>query len=236
VYNRGVHRLIRIASLSLSSAGAACAEWPRFAHLPSPSDAAPASLDTGPDAAPATVSWLPAVEEAEPNDTLGSAVALAVGEGIIRTGALTGLGWDEAGAPPAVDSGCAQGAFPPASPGMYSGDLDWLSVLPAEAGRLCAELRFEDPPEGLYVDLAPYSLDACAVPEALLDDRDSGLPAGLSLPGDGAWAVDVGANRATAIALAGFLPRDLDLAPAYQLRLSLLSADEAGTCPRSGAR
>ena len=223
-----------IAALSVSAA--ACAEWPRFAHLPAADTAVQATGDSGAAPEPADVSWADAAVETEPNDTPGAALALALNAGLRITGDLDGVGWDDAGVPPATDTGCASGVFPPASPGYYSGDVDWVSVLPAESGTLCATLRFDSPPDGLYVDLLPYSLDACAAPEALLLDLGTGQPAGVSLAGDGGWSVAVLGSRATAIALAGFLPRDSDNKPAYTLDLALLPATSTAACPTAGAR
>ena len=124
----------RLALLGLMGTATGCSDWPRYQHKPNTTDNA-----LSPDTAPSegiSIKWAKAIQETEPNDVPGEPMPIARGEGIVLEGTLDGLGWD---ADQNVDriSECGEGlAFPPAAPGTYMGDVDWVTLSPSQNGCL----------------------------------------------------------------------------------------------------
>jgi len=228
---------------------AGCAGWPTYRHVDPGNDVAvDASVPPG-DALWRQTSWTGPVAEAPNNEFPTEAIPLPSGTGWVREGALQGWGWDPAAtADKTPPTGC-QGAsdFPPTRAGDYTGDLDWFGLAPAEAGTLCATVRF-DLPEDIPVvryDLLLYHLDECRTPVEAWREPSLESPANpdgvlgftLGSTEDG-WGVPVDSAGELGIVLAGVWPDD-DLAGEtitipWTLAVSLVPtgrAGEAGLCP-----
>ncbi len=204
-----------------------CGEWPRHAHLP---DGDSEAISTGDN--PATgvqIDWTALQLESEPNDLPGRPEMVGLGEGLQIEGELSGSGWDP-NAEPARWSDCGGPlAFPPAHPGDYSADVDWVTVETSEAGTLCASVTLED--RDLSFDLTVYVLDACREPIEIFVD-DSG-PLGVERTG-GRWsvAVTVPEGLQIGIALASYRPEDPDTKVPWRLTTALVPPlTDVDLCP-----
>ena len=229
--------LFRIPTLStglmLISLGAAtsCSEWPRYKHKPSiDSNALP------PEADPASgidVTWTESVEDAEPNDAPADGIEFHVGDGLLTEGSLDGLGWDpDAEAERSSECGEAL-AFPPAAPGDYTGDVDWITIQPSEPGLLCLNLIADHPTARL--DASLYVLDDCDEPVGVFVYPETNTPIGTNLAASGAgWAVTVDETVRVAIGIAGFFPDDESLTLDWTASIALVPSVEGAAdslCP-----
>lgn len=201
----------------------ACAEWPRANHLPPAVEAVPAGTDPR-DAV--VVSWT-SREEVEPRSqpTGPADLGFGPGEGVIVTGALDGIGWNDEAVPELiVGADCGSEATRALVPGDYVGDADIVVVsLPARA-RLCLGLRAASESEGL--DAVAWSLDACGVPvEAVSADAPLGLTGSGPLV---EWSAEVDAG-VYAVLVAAYYPNDDGRSVPYRLAVSAQPVTEV--CP-----
>ena len=218
-----------VGSWALVATG--CADWPRYKNKPSTNSAA---LDPG--QAPAdglTVTWSDATTEVEPNDEPGPGATIGVGQGWNVEGTLTGLGWDSN---VTVDraSECGEArAFPPAAPGDYTGDVDWVALNPTAPGILCLDLMSEH--ETARLDVALYVLDDCNEPIGVFVHPDSDTPVGADVAAAHIrWAIPVNDTVELAVGIAGFWPDSPDLALDWDLALALVPSFEGAAdslCP-----
>lgn len=220
-----------------------CAEWPRHEHLPA-LDQSAASADVNPRVAMSDrIDWVEHGSLGEPYDPGSNSDTLGHFEGVIFEGGLDAWGWnpnvvaDRTGNPDCGDVW----AFPPEAEGDYAGDVDWVSILPAKAGTLCASIELGLDTSAvaeadLRYDVLLYTLNACDEPVQAVHDSELGRQVGLTLGGiEGEWGANVPGAGNLGIALAGWGPEDrTDLVATWRLGLSLVpstSDGELGTCP-----
>lgn len=227
VYNAGV----AAPALPLLAL-AACADWPRFAHLPDDAGGVPAGSEV--DVASA-VTWTHVGARGDNLDDApldAPAESLEAGAGIVVHGLAAGSGWDfDADAERPDDCGAPSG-FPSEEAGDYAGDVDWRVVDLAEPGVLCSSLLHLD---GVTrADVLVYELDACGVPGEPLRDADGHvLGFGAEAPHN-AWSLAIEAPRRLALPAAAWAPDAPDAALRYLWGLALvpLPRDGAGVrCP-----
>ncbi len=208
-----------------------CADWPRYQHTSGINHNA-----LTPDQAPRNgvkVDWtdVPAVDE--PNDEPSDPIPMKVGDGLSTSGVLSGLGWTADENPDRLSECGELRAFPPAAPGNYTGDVDWLSVQTEEAGTLC--LQFDTDTEAARLDVALYVLDECDEPVSVFVHPDSSIPIGTNVPSDHVtWAISVEGGLSLAVGIAGFYPDDETLETSWTMDLALVqSVPGAGNtlCP-----
>jgi hypothetical protein len=229
-----VERRVPATAPLLALALAACAEWPRFAHLPESGDAHPA----GEDVTEADVTWteLGARDDADDDDPRALPAelheSLAVGAGNVLRGRATGSGWDFDAVPERpADCGVPSG-FPTEATGDYLGDADWRVVVVTEPGALCSDFAYSDGETSADVLLFP--LDACGVPGEPARD-EAGLVVGF---GDedarNAWAVEIPEAGTYGVVAAAWSPDDPERALRYLWGLALVPRplpDKAPRCP-----
>jgi len=214
------------AMLSLS-----CADWPRYQNKPSTNSAALA-----PDQMPAdglTVAWSETMTEEEPNNEPPAGTPIEVGEGWRLEGALSGLGWDS-NVTADRSSECGQArAFPPAAPGDYTGDVDWIALNPTAPGILCLDLMSEH--ETARLDVALYVLDDCNEPIGVFVHPGSDTPVGTDVAAAQIrWSIPVDDTVNLAVGIAGFWPDSPDLELEWDLTLALIPSFEGSSdslCP-----
>ena len=226
-----------LAALSFCWTG--CEGWPRYAHKPSTESDALAP-DTPPNEG-VNIKWQDATTEEETADGPGAAEELALFEGMVQTGELTGLGWDVDASVPRVSACDNALAFPPDAPGTYTGDVDWITIAPQTTGVLCLSLMTEGVPAGdeggidTRIDAVLYTLDECNEPVALYVEDGTSNPIGTDLPtGTIQWAIGVDADEAVAVGIAGFWPDDDTLIVPWTAHLSLvpgIAAAPNALCP-----
>jgi len=216
----------------------ACGQWPRHENTPLLDDDAISVDGDVRDGVP--VEWREYGEETEPNnDNPHRSGALPLWIGNTYTGALTGWGWDKDILPDreAADNCDQTWAFPPTSKGDYTGDVDWLAVMPESDGRLCASLEFGETTADLNFDFMLYELDDCSVPVAFMTVEQElttavGLENGLGfdIADDYAeWSTPIEGGKYYGIALAGFKPGNSQLQVEWKVALSLVS--NSSLCP-----
>lgn len=224
-----------LASLLVSG----CAEWPRYANLPT-DDIEGFPAGTNPADA-VDIDWAAAEREADPgNETPPATASVELGAGRLFYGSLDASGWDST-----VDvdhqvlcgDQVATSDFPPIEQGTYTGDIDWVSVTPSADGVLCValDLSLDDSlPVGFAYDLLLYDLDDCGNPLTMHVD-DAGQPLGEALYQDQAgWSEDVVGGAALGVVLAGFIPGELiSQQLAWRLGVSLVppAPDGDTLCP-----
>ena len=209
----------------------ACDEWPRYQHKTAiDSDA------LSPEQSPQdglNIKWTEYETNDQDDDRPSDPLPLKVGEGIIATGSLSGLGWSPDEMPDRLSECGETRAFPPAAPGNYIGDVDWLTVTTTENGTLCMKMGTDI--ENARLDVPLYVLDECDEPISVFVHPDSETPIGLNVDSSKAqWAIPVTANTTLGVALAGFFPDDNELEAAWWLNLSLTPSVEgagASLCP-----
>lgn len=225
-----------LAALLVSAMG--CDGWPRYANKPSTDENA-----LPPDAPPSSgiqVTWSAPTLEEENGSEPGEAVELALLEGIVHTGELSGMGWDVDASVKRVSACDNALAFPPDAPGTYTGDVDWVTVEIVETGVLCLSLLTDA--EGsdeiggsARIDAVLYSLDDCNEPTALFVEDGTSSPIGADLPvGTVEWAIGVEAGTVAAVGIAGFWPDDETLTLPWDAHLSLvpgIAAAPSALCP-----
>ena len=221
-----------VAIISLSAA-TSCSEWPRYQHKPSiDSDA------LAPEADPASgigINWTEVAEDPEPNDSPANGINFDVGDGLLIEGSLEGLAWN-----PDADversSECGEAlAFPPAAPGDYTGDVDWITLEPSEPGLLCLSLIADHPTARL--DASLYVLDDCDEPVGVFVYPESNTPIGTNLAAsDARWAIAVDQTVRVAIGIAGFWPDDDLLSLDWSASIALVPSVEGAAdtlCPEA---
>ena len=169
----------------------------------------------------------------ESDDRPGYSLPLAVGQGIIARGELSGLGWSPDETPDRL-SDCGQNrAFPPAAPGHYIGDVDWVTLDAAQNGTLCMSMRTDV--EDARLDIPLYVLDECDEPVSVFVHPDGETPIGLNVDSaKSQWAIPVAADSVLALGIAGFFPDDANLEAAWHINLSLVPSVQgagASLCP-----
>ena len=229
----------RARALLFLSLLSACAEWPRYANLP---DDNIEGFPAGTDPADAVdVDWSAAEREADPgNETPPEAAALDLGAGRLFYGSLDSAGWDstvEVDHQVTCGDQLATSEYPPIEQGVYTGDVDWVSVAPSADGVLCAvlDLSLDDSlPAGFAYDLLLYDLDTCGNPLTLHVNSD-GKPIGEALYQDQeGWSDDVTGGTALGVVLAGFIPGEIVTQQlAWRLGVALVPANAEGDtlCP-----
>ncbi len=208
-----------------------CNEWPRYQHKPSVNSAALSPEQPPQDGL--DMVWIEHEPIDESDDRPGDALPLDVGQGIIARGSLSGLGWSADETPDRL-SDCGQNrAFPPAAPGDYIGDVDWLTVQVSENSTLC--MSMETDVEEARLDIPLYQLDECDEPVSVFVHPDSETPIGLNVDSAQAqWAIPVGAESVLSLGIAGFFPDDQDLEATWHVNLSLVPSvlgAGASLCP-----
>lgn len=216
----------------ISIALTGCDEWPRHQHKPSIEGDA---LEAGaPPSNGLSIDWLAVDDETEPNLLPVDGIALDQGEGIRTSGTLEGLGWDSSAIADRVSDCDTTLAFPPAAPGEYTGDVDWITVVPDAESLLCVELRTDHPTARL--DVALYALGSCNEPVGVFVHPGSTTPIGVDVPASRIrWAIGVEANAAVAVGIAGFFPDDADLNLDWTASLAFVPSVEGAAdslCPR----
>ena len=218
---------------SLSVFTISCADWPRYKNKPSTNAAA---LDPG--QAPSdglSVTWSDTMTEEEPNNEPPAGNPIEVGEGWNIEGTLNGLGWDSnVTVNRASECGEAR-AFPPAAPGNYTGDVDWLSLNPSEPGILCMDLLSEH--ETARLDVALYVLDDCGEPTGVFVYPGTDSPVGTDVAAAHTrWAIPVDDSASLAVGVAGFWPDSPELELDWDMTLALVPSFEGASdslCPDS---
>lgn len=223
-----------IAAMAAGLSGtiiAGCDQWPRYKHKPSTNENA---LQPGTDPSSGVdLKWTEINENTEPNDAPEDGFALSVGDGLLVEGTLNGLGWDPQQITDRV-SECGDAlAFPPAAPGAYIGDVDWISIAPEENGLLCLQMLSDHPTARLDVGL--YVLDDCNEPVGVFVHPETTVPIGLDVAAsDVRWAIGVDPTVTVAIGMAGFFPDDATLSLDWTASVALVpSIDGAADslCP-----
>jgi len=218
-----------VGSLAIVAVG--CADWPRYKNKSSTNSAA---LEPGQTPADGLdVTWSDTLPEEEPNDVPPTGTPIEVGQGWILEGTLTGLGWDSN---LTVDraSECGEArAFPPAAPGDYTGDVDWIALNPTAPGILCLDLMSEH--ETARLDVALYVLDDCNEPIGVFVYPGSDTPVGTDVTAAHTrWAIPVDDTVNLAVGIAGFWPDSPDLNLDWDLTLALVPSFEGASdslCP-----
>lgn len=218
---------ISLPLLFVLSGVSACEAWPRHAHLPDDGDPLPASTDPR---SLVTATWsavAPVDAEEPPGDERGR---IKLGEGVTTTGVLAGTGWSTSETPALLtdDQQCGtQGTrTPKPRAGDWVGDVDVLSVRVAEDGVICVEARTDAREVGF--DLIAWRLDACGIPDRLLEDEE-GEPLGWHLDGpDVLWRGSVVQGDRLALVFAGYAPNDRARSISYALSAVLVAS---GPCP-----
>ena len=196
-----------------------CDEWPRYKNKPSIDAEA---LEPGTDpASGVTMDWITFREDAEPNNAPTEGSQMNVGDGLVVSGSLEGLGWDP-GSPAERLSECGGSlAFPPSTPGDYTGDVDWIAIDPNENGLLCLTMMTEHPTA--RIDVSLYVLDECGEAVGVFVHPNSTEPIGANLPAaHTGWAVAVDDTLSLAIGIAGFWPDDQDLTLEWTAAVSMV--------------
>ena len=156
--------------------------------------------------------------------------------GLQVNGVLRGIGWNATfDAPPLEGEGCQTRTRSPGGEGDWAGDVDFAVIEVSEPDMvLCADVAF--PQADLGWDLLVYPLDAanCDLPQDPLQDR-AGDVLGLGFDGaNGGWKVPVDQGARYGVLLAGYSAPEAVAEYRYNLGISLVPADGAGTelCPR----
>ncbi|MFZ5478379.1 MAG: hypothetical protein ACOZNI_16545 [Myxococcota bacterium] len=214
----------------------ACADWPRFAHLPDDGREALAAGEEPP--ADDTVTWteLGTREDRyddDPRDLPAEDLeVLAVDEGNALHGRATGSGWDfEATAERPADCGSPSG-FPSEAEGDYVGDVDWRVVTVSEPGALCSELVYAD--GETRGDVLLYTLDACGIPDEPVRDADGDVVGFGDEDARNRWWVEVAEPATFGVVAAAWAPDDETRALRYLWGLSLVQPPLEGKearCP-----
>ena len=222
--------LLSLIATSLCS-GSACDEWPRYRHETSVNSGALSPEQPPQDGL--SIEWTELEITEENNNAPGNAVPLTVGDGILARGTLAGLGWSPDEIPDRLSDCGETRAFPPAAPGNYIGDVDWLTLVPSESGTLCMKMGTDT--ETARLDIPLYVLDECEEPISVFVHPDTERPIGLNVASSGAqWAIPVAADTVLGVGMAGFFPDDDQAEVAWWLNLSLApSVEGAGDslCP-----
>ncbi len=208
-----------------------CADWPRYQQETSVNNTALA-----PDQQPRdgiSIDWFEIETNEEINDTLDDPRSLQMGEGFIIEGTLSGLGWSPDEDPDRISECGETRAFPPASPGNYTGDVDWFGVVPGDSSTLCMNLTTDV--DSARLDVPLYLLDDCNEPTSVFVQNDTETPIGTDVnSAQIQWAIPVTADAPLAIGLAGFYPDDNELSVDWVMHLALVpSVENAGSalCP-----
>ena len=224
-------RTVKCTSWVLCSVAVSCAEWPRYKHTSSIDHDALSPDQSPEDGIP--VNWTEIAESDEPNDRPADPIPLSIGDGITAQGILSGLGWaaDEA---PDRNAECGGTlAFPPAVPGNYTGDIDWVSMQTEDTGTLC--LHIETDIDTARLDVALYALDDCYEPVSVFVYNGTENPIGIDVPSSGSsWSISVGKDLTLGVGLAGFWPDDANIEANWSMELALVpSVAGAGSnlCP-----
>ena len=212
---------------------AGCEEWPRYKNKTAIDGEA---LEPGTDpASGVALEWTSSREEDEPNDAPNDGPALSVGDGLLISGSLDGLGWNPDASADRVSECGNSLAFPPSTPGDYTGDVDWITISPSEPAMLCLDLLTEHPEARL--DAALYTLDECGEAVGVFVHPNTNDPIGTNVAASHVrWAVAVDESVKLAIGLAGFWPDDdaliIDWTAAVSLVPSVAGAADA-LCPEA---
>lgn len=208
---------------------AACAGWPRYAHLPE---------DTGTPLAPGDsgggdpVDWTAADYPTEPrNDSpaLDDAQPITVGDAVIAHSNFESTGWAAVAPERATCTGdTSESDFPVWNTGSYTGDIDWWVLDVQEGGVLCS--RFASYNEAMHADVLLYTLSGdCGLPTGPVSD-DHGVPLGYApSSGENDWntVVEPGVY---ALVAAGYQPND-DQSQLYTWGLAVLAPSDEPACP-----
>jgi hypothetical protein len=218
-----------VGSLAMVAVG--CADWPRYKNRPTTSSAALEPGQTPSDGL--NVTFSDTIVEEEPNDEPISGTPLEVGQGWSLEGTLTGLGWDSSlTVERASECGEAR-AFPPAAPGNYTGDVDWIALNPTAPGILCLDLLSDH--DTARLDVALYVLDDCNEPVGVFVHPGSDAPIGIDVAATHTrWAIPVDDTVNLAVGIAGFWPDDPELELEWDLTLALVPSFEGASdslCP-----
>lgn len=209
---------------------AGCAEWPRASHLPRAGDILPPGVDPGRlfDVA------YGALDATEPDDRPGlpgaAVTSLGLGEGVVVTGELAGIGFNQDAQDAGVSvDGCGTGAGRSPVAGDYTGDVDHV-VVTVDAGTLCAQVDLSAATDVAF-DALLVPLDACGLPGAPVEARGSML--GLDAVGGSTSWHHFTAGGSFAVQVAGWNPGDEARFVGWTLDLSLVESkpgDDA-LCP-----
>jgi hypothetical protein len=197
--------------------GLGCGQWPLHANLPT-HDGGFISTRADPSSG-IQIDWQLKREGPESSDVPGPPTSLSLGDGIQQTGTLDGSGWD-LGISPAQWSDCGDPlAFPPDSPGGYTADVDWVTILTEDDVTLCTSVSLSD--RSVSFDLTTYVLDGCGSPVEIFVDQDG--PIGVARTG-GRWSsqVIVPAGTQVGIALGAYHPDDPELRTDYTISVALV--------------
>lgn len=216
---------------------AGCAEWPRFAHLPTTESQFPASIDP---ASLVNTAWDPIGQESTtslndlPTDADVPVADLAIGEGVLFVGNLDGVGWSDNAEPASITSSSCAGATgtrAPLASGDYIGDVDFLRVRVPVNTTLCARVMLPDAAD-LGWDLVPFQTDECGIPMGPV--TEDGEAVGVNRGGGvGGWGIATTHDR-YAVSLAGYFPNEPERLAGYVLGLAVVPAAQdggAGLCP-----
>lgn len=217
---------------------AACAEWPRFSHLPEASSAVEVGAETVDTGEGTSIQWVelpPRTDDHTDDSPLGlPAESLSSGRGNWVQTTLLGSGRDPK-ALPARDQACGHvSAFPPDEAGDYLGDVDWRVVDLVEAGTFCSVLELADPEA--RADVLLYTLDECGVPVVANRAGDGSLLGWDIEDATVRWHWPIIEPVRMGVVVAGRLPDDPEALLVYDWSLSLLPPPEEGstapvTCP-----
>lgn len=216
----------------------ACAEWPRFSHLPEASPAVEVGTDADDAAEDPSIEWVelpPRTDDHTDDSPLGlPAESLSAGRGNWVQTTLLGSGRDPE-AVPARDQACGhRSAFPPEDAGDYLGDVDWRVVDLTEAGTFCSVFELADPEA--RADVLLYTLDECGVPVAANRAGDGSLLGWNVEEATVSWHWPVVEAVRMGVVVAGRVPDNPEALLVYDWSLSLLPAPEEDdtapvTCP-----
>jgi hypothetical protein len=208
-----------------------CADWPRYKHKATINHEALSPNQSPKDGV--NLKWvnIPSIEE--PIDSPTEPLQMAVGDGFSTEGVLSGLGWSTDQTPDRQSACGETRAVPPASPGNYTGDIDWFTVTIQQPATLCMQLRTDI--DTARLDAALYVLDDCNEPVSVFVHPDTEIPIGTDVPSDHVqWAVSLSGGLSVGIGLAGFFPDDDELEASWSMDLALVPsvAGAGGTlCP-----
>ncbi len=208
-------------ALLMASTIAGCDGWPRYANKPSIDENA---LKPGADPSDnLAINWSDPQSESEPNDQPNDALEIGIKDGKHLNGVLSGLGWDSEKMTERISECGDTLAFPPDTPGGYTGDIDWIPLQTIDDGVLCMQLETDEIDARL--DAVLYTMDDCGEPTALFVHPETGVPLGSNQKaGSINWAISVESDQTIGIAIAGFWPDDIDIELDWDLSIALVPA------------
>ena len=216
-----------------------CANWPTHEHVDFEHEGLPAELSDS-EALSAFIDWSEPMDENESNDKARIGTWIPANDGWHIEGTLSGVGWDSSLVPDfSTTSDCQEDvAFPPLGQdplpdtGNYTGDIDWISLLPQERGTLCMTVEMgSEAVEDLKYDVFLYRLNGCWDPVEIQRNEEMEILGVNSVGERTSWWKKVDESDVLGLVLAAYSPYDPDLEVPWKIALSLVDIPTDGICP-----